>query len=708
LVVNRRRRKSRAVQGGKKIRCGDMVEQRSQREPSSPALKGDAPAAIRRQSPGGRHLAALGRDDRGSMLVITALVSTVLIGMVGLAIDVGMWYRTQRGLQNAADSAAVAAALNGGSTYAAEAQAVAARYGYISGSNGVSVNALNGQTCPAPNQSDTNCYTVTISLNQAPQFFSKILGIQPPTLSGTAGAGTISGAGEPASADACIIALSTSGTGVTLSGGTSVSAPNCAVASNQTFNQGNCGPTITTAFAGYYSGSPPFNSSRCSAMIVPPSGTSSVKFVKQMTADPLKGASGVTGATSRLSSVASLASPSGPSNSSGSNISFGYSPSSFSQGGCSFTLSGSTWTGACSGSGPFSFGNVTLSGGITVNFNTSGSSSATYNFNQITNSGTALNFGPGTFNIAQGINLSGGGATTSFGAGTFNIGLITASCSGPPSTSTDFSICMNGKSLTFGGPSTFVLAGGIWNKGGETLTLGSGSSNSFNIGAATDGYSIYVGGGSTTTFADATGSGDLFQTAGSIASSGGSCLYISAAAEHDINGFVQLSGGLTMGAGVYSLTDYFDIGGSSGGDVTCSGSSIGILANGVTVVLKGAVADPNCSTTVFCVGNGFGHVTLVSPSSGATENLAVIGPTSSSNTNGALFTQGSTNTSVSGAFYFPHGAITLNGAAEVGNGSGECLELIGSQVTLSGGSALASSCSSLGQTAVGGSVVLVR
>ena len=60
-----------------------------------------------------------------------------------------------------------------------------------------------------------------------------------------------------------------------------------------------------------------------------------------------------------------------------------------------------------------------MGGGITVNFNTSGTAATTYDFSgSISNTDTALTFGPGIYNVAQGI--STGGKTT-FGAGTFNV-----------------------------------------------------------------------------------------------------------------------------------------------------------------------------------------------------------------------------------------------------------------------------------------------
>src|SRR5262249_12267122 len=117
------------------------------------------------------------------------------------------------------------------------------------------------------------------------------------------------------------------------------------------------------------------------------------------------------------------------------------------------------------------------------------------------------------------------------------------------------------------------------------------------------------------------------------------------------------------------------------------------------------------SNTAFCVAAGYNHVTLTAPGSGdTTQGLVVVGPTTSTNTSPASFGEGASATSVSGAFYFPYGAITLSGAATLGNGASQCLMLIGSQVTLSGGSAVASTCSIPGYSGSGstGSIALVQ
>ena len=636
-------------------------------------------------------------DQRGTIGVLSALTIVAVIGFSALAVEFGHGLLQREEDQRVADLAAYGGALvynsSSGSTDAATAAAA-----NVARLNGLPAGAAASLLVNSPTNDGNQAMRVTVT-TKVPLLLARVL-TQQTTLPISATAF----AEIKTSAPGCVIALNGGGTGVTVSGGATVTADNCAVASNETVTLTG-GTTITTKVVDYGTTAPSVGGG---SVIDPPAGTPSVRYSKTATPDPMSGNTEVASATGRLGTVSSIKSPPGPSGSGGIAVAFGYGKATGLPPGCTDSFSSPIHTLTCSGGGTFTFGSISLSGGITVNFNTGGSSAATYNFNgSVSNSGTALTFGPGTYNITQGL-TTGGGTTTTFGAGTFVIGKLTGSCN----SATGYSICNTGTSLIFSGPSTFVLAGGIYNGGGETLTLGSSgtTTNSYNIGAAGDGNSLYVGGGATTTLYDATGTSDLFQTAGNIASSGGSCLWIPAAAEHDVNGYISLTGGTTLGAGVYTVTDYAAFGASSGGDVTCAGSSVGVSGSGVTLVLGGAktVSCGSTAGTAFCVGSGFNHVTLTAPSSGSTENLVVIGPTSSGNTAGASFVEGSTNTTLSGAFYFPNGPVGLSGAATISDAGG-CLELIGSQVALAGGSAAASSCAGLGGSgSTGGSVALVR
>ena len=529
---------------------------------------------------------------------------------------------------------------------------------------------------------------------------------------------------------ACLIALSANGTGVTLSGGTSVSAPACSVASNDTSASTAgvvvpCGTTLTTSIV-YYN-STPVPSQPCSGLKNSSGNTPTIN--KASTPDPLVSNTEVTAAKTHLATVQTMASPtvSAVTVPSGTNVSFPWyqAPSQPLAMPTGCTLSGYTsgpWTVTCNGAGPFNFGNVVVPSGMsaatftnttaaTFNFvsisgavNFTATVSNTYNISgSILPSGTTT-FGPGTYTIGGSI-VTAGGSVTSFGAGSYSIAGASTSCG-------FYAICHTGSTLTFNGPSTFVLAQGIYNSGGETLTLGSGTANSFQIGSdSSNGNAIYAGGGSSTTFGAASGNSSLFQLTGmlNVASGGGSCMTLPAAGAHDINGNFSTAGGTTLGAGVYTVNGYVALGANGGGSVTCNGVTTGLYGSGVSFVISGTStpSSGSCANSAFCLASGYNYVTLTAPTSGASENLVVMGPTSSSYTGGATFAEGATNTSLSGVFYFPYGAVSLSGGANVGNGTGQCLELIGSQISLSGGTTLATSCAGLGGGG-GSQIVLVQ
>src|SRR3984893_10549208 len=73
------------------------------------------------------------KDRRGTAAILFALSMPMLIGGLGLGFEVSNGYMTQRGMQNAADAAVLAAASNAGSNYDVEGKAVAAQYGFTNG-----------------------------------------------------------------------------------------------------------------------------------------------------------------------------------------------------------------------------------------------------------------------------------------------------------------------------------------------------------------------------------------------------------------------------------------------------------------------------------------------------------------------------------------------------------------------------------------------
>ncbi|MGA0530575.1 pilus assembly protein TadG-related protein [Hansschlegelia sp. KR7-227] len=685
------------------------------------------------------------------MTILAAVFLPLLIGVAALVAEFGSGLLTKVEYQRVADLAAYAAAkAYSAANDSAKMTAAAQR---LAGLHGVPAANVTATLVASPKGGSNTTVEVTIE-GESVLALAKVIGYRANLTIAASAYAEIS-----AQANACIIALKTSGSGITLSGGTKITAPNCGVASNVSITT-PCGTSIVTKAVSYNT-TPP--SQPCAGAISAPSG-STLTITKKETTDPLAGESAVTTATSRLSVVAGQTGPSAPTLASvptGTNIDFAWdqngTKAAATAAKCTASWSQPTWTLTCPSGGTYNFGKISVGGGITVNFNTGGTAATTYTFSDVlTNAGggSVITFGPGVYNMAKGFYANntttfgagtynigatpsgtcsggysvcftngtltfgagtfklpggvwtGGGTTTTFGAGTFNLGAGTANCS----PGAGYSICHNGGTLTFGGPSTFEMSGGIYNNGGSTLTFGSGSTNSYRIGASSAGDSINVGGGSKTTFADAAGSSGLFQLAGNlnVTSGGGSCMTLPAAAQHDIKGFFNSAGGTILGAGVYTVRGYIAFGANGGGDVYCNGSTVGVKGVGVTLVTGGesTVSGSGCTNVALCLGSGYGNVSISAPTSGATAKLAIVGPTTSSKTMGASLTGGA-SASLAGALYFPNGPISMSGGASLGNAAGQCLEIIASQITLTGGTAAGSLCFG-GATSGGGGVALVQ
>jgi Flp pilus assembly protein TadG len=92
-------------------------------------------------------LKRLGEDQRGTIAVMMAFLFPILIAGFGLGYEITNWFLQTRSMRNAADAAAIAAASNGSDNYNVEATAVAAQYGFVNGSNNVTVTASTAAAC---------------------------------------------------------------------------------------------------------------------------------------------------------------------------------------------------------------------------------------------------------------------------------------------------------------------------------------------------------------------------------------------------------------------------------------------------------------------------------------------------------------------------------------------------------------------------------
>ena len=95
-----------------------------------------------------RLLARLIADRSGASAIMIGLAMTAMIGFAGLGTEVGAWYLTKRSMQGAADASVFSAATGyvygeNSTQFRTEAKSVAANYGFVDGTNGVTVTINN-------------------------------------------------------------------------------------------------------------------------------------------------------------------------------------------------------------------------------------------------------------------------------------------------------------------------------------------------------------------------------------------------------------------------------------------------------------------------------------------------------------------------------------------------------------------------------------
>jgi hypothetical protein len=188
------------------------------------------------------------KSEEGQALVLTAICMTVLMGFLGLGIDVGLLFQARQRVQTAADAAAIAAALdylyNGSATTAqAAGQAAATANGFTNGSNGVQVT-INVPPASGPDQSGN--FAEAVITDPSPTNFMPLFGFSTITVAGRAVAG------QPEAGNACIWLMATSGTALSVQGSYDFNLPNCGIYVNSPDSDavtvtGN-GGTVNAAF----------------------------------------------------------------------------------------------------------------------------------------------------------------------------------------------------------------------------------------------------------------------------------------------------------------------------------------------------------------------------------------------------------------------------------------------------------------------------
>lgn len=165
--------------------------------------------------------------QRGQALPFVAICITVLLGFTALAVDVGFLRFQQRLQQSAADSAALAGAMElsvGSTTFASSALNESASNGFANGGN--TTVTVNNPPASGPNAGKSNAVEVILTVNH-PSFFSGVLGRSTNTVTVRSVASVI---GDKR---ACYYVL----TGATTIGGTNVVSPNCGLIANNGFTE---------------------------------------------------------------------------------------------------------------------------------------------------------------------------------------------------------------------------------------------------------------------------------------------------------------------------------------------------------------------------------------------------------------------------------------------------------------------------------------
>ncbi|HKU97092.1 MAG TPA: pilus assembly protein [Vineibacter sp.] len=124
---------------------------------------------------GTKRFAAFGSDTRGASMILVAVAMPVVIGALGLGIDTGLWYLQKRKLQQAADSASLAAvrALQTGATMA-DAKAVALRDAQRNGYTGGCGDCFHSPPISGAYAGKSNAVEVTLRAD-LPLVFSRVV-----------------------------------------------------------------------------------------------------------------------------------------------------------------------------------------------------------------------------------------------------------------------------------------------------------------------------------------------------------------------------------------------------------------------------------------------------------------------------------------------------------------------------------------------------
>jgi hypothetical protein len=184
------------------------------------------------------------KDERGQAMIVTLVGVAVLMGALGLAIDVGVLFRARRNMQIAADAAAMAGAVQlfyGPSSNVQTVAYAAATANGVDHSNAANSVLINTPPIDGPNTGCSSCVEARVAAPN-PTFFLGVLGFGAVNVSARAVAGA------PGVGSGCIYLMDpTMPSELDLQGSAAINAPGCGIYVNSnsttavTYNNGHTG-----------------------------------------------------------------------------------------------------------------------------------------------------------------------------------------------------------------------------------------------------------------------------------------------------------------------------------------------------------------------------------------------------------------------------------------------------------------------------------
>jgi len=660
-----------------------------------------------------RNLLTLIRDRRASVATLAALALPVMIGALGLVVDLNRGYEQRVFNQRAADMAALGAAMAYKATSDASVLTPTARN--ITLANGLPDATVEASIVENFPEAGSNSVRVVVT-EPVPYTLGRVLGFSGSFNVKAQAYATLTGTETTYSAP-CFLALADTSAAISVSGGASIDAASCAVAAIGSIV--NNGTLIRAAdiISGNGSisvdwGSLVANTLRYAGSFTFPSWNANVPPVKDRVneatslADPWATDAELITARSLLGSYTAVPTLANPTTPTGSDWTMGWSPTANVQ---------SYRTGPYTGeyvvpAGNYTIKKLTIDGGIKVTFQSG--SNITVSGGVSIGGGSTVDFGNANLYVNGGFDSGSNGVT--IGNGQLWIGSGTVKFQGT-NRKGDGDVIINANVSLGGGQKLYMGVGnhhfgGLSLSGGGSVALDAGnftavagiviggdselaiSAGDVIIGPNSSGYAINLSGSARLFMEDG-----AFSANGNITTAGGSRIVFGKTANHYINGNMTIAGSALFGAGRYTINGNFTNG--TGGTTwpytsSLTGKTYGQTLEGVSVsgydmagvdvtfILKGTLNLGGGAKTKL--------IAATSSVSGAQiADLLIDSLTTSDTTWGA----GSQNVFV-GTVHLPNSTVTMSGGNTTLS-AGQCFSLIAYKINVSGGAATGSACAKM-------------